>query len=166
MSEVLPQSLVGLSFSELEEVLSQDGVRAHHAKELFRSLHREMAAELVSTDLSPPLGKWVLEHVGGGKRFFIDFPEQVEEIHSGDGLTRKYLLRLADGQVIETVLACHRRGVIHRDMKDENLIVDLATGQLKLIDFGSGAIIKDEPYTDFDGRFFLQHVCVYGRMRF
>lgn len=104
MSEVLPQSLVGLSFSELEEVLSQDGVRAHHAKELFRSLHREMAAELVSTDLSPPLGKWVLEHVGGGKRFFIDFPEQVEEIHSGDGLTRKYLLRLADGQVIETVL--------------------------------------------------------------
>ena len=39
-----------------------------------------------------------------GKRFFIDLPEQAEEIHSSDGLTRKYLLRLTDGQVIETVL--------------------------------------------------------------
>ena len=54
-------------------------------------------------------------------------------------------------QIVETVLACHSKGVIHRDIKDENILVNNKTGKLKLIDFESGAFIKDGDYTDFEG---------------
>ena len=55
-------------------------------------------------------------------------------------------------QVVETIIACHKRGVIHRDIKDENLLVNLNTNDIKLIDFGSGAYLRNGPYKDFDGK--------------
>ena len=54
-------------------------------------------------------------------------------------------------QIVQIVLACHSKGVIHRDIKDENILIDTKTGHLKLIDFGSGAFKKDSNHTDFEG---------------
>ena len=102
--EEVVKSLLELNYSELVAQLARDGVIAHHARDLWRAIHRESKILLDERAFLPPLRKWVDEKVGEGKAYFIDQPEQAEEIHSSDGLTRKYLLRLKDGQVIETVL--------------------------------------------------------------
>lgn len=99
-----PRSLHDLSFCAMQEVLRTDGVNPTHAKALWRALHREAMTDLDQADFLPPLRKWVDENVGEDKGFFMDELELAEEIASSDGLTRKFLLKLRDGQTIETVL--------------------------------------------------------------
>ena len=104
VSDLPQRSLHDLGFSGLEEVLAAGGVIPHHAKALWRALHREGELDLAGRDFSPPLKRWIEENVGEGKPFFLDALQVVEEIRSSDGLTRKFLLKLGDGQTIETVL--------------------------------------------------------------
>jgi len=54
-------------------------------------------------------------------------------------------------QILTTITQCHKHGVLHRDIKDENILIDLNSHQLKLIDFGSGTFLHDGIYTEFEG---------------
>jgi 23S rRNA (adenine2503-C2)-methyltransferase len=105
-----PRSLHDLSYVALERQLVAHGLSATHTRTLWKALHREKAVALANrTDFPPPLQRWVERHVteksaAGEAGFFPELPIVATDTASSDGLTRKFLLRLDDGQTIETVL--------------------------------------------------------------
>lgn len=54
-------------------------------------------------------------------------------------------------QVLEAVQQCSCCGVLHRDIKPNNILHDLDTGQAKLIDSGFGTYLQDTAYKQFAG---------------
>jgi len=67
------------------------------------------------------------------------------------GVLEEQLAQIFFRQIVSTIIACHNKGVVHRDIKDENILVNMKNGEVKLIDFGSGGQLQEKPYTDFDG---------------
>merc|ERR1711872_141982 len=83
----------------------------------------------------------------------------MERFHSKDmfdfiseqGPLPETLARELFKQLVDTVITCHQRGIMHRDIKDENILIDLNTFKIKLIDFGSGGFIENQVYHEFQG---------------
>ena len=61
------------------------------------------------------------------------------------GLPPRPIARILS-QVADALAFLHEHSIVHRDIKDENVVLD-ADGNVRLIDFGSAAYVKD-------GRFF------------
>ncbi|XP_062865176.1 serine/threonine-protein kinase pim-1-like [Trichomycterus rosablanca] len=54
-------------------------------------------------------------------------------------------------RVVLAVLHCRDRGVLHRDIKLQNILLNTETLEVKLIDFGCGDLLKDTPYYTYSG---------------
>ncbi|XP_046840039.1 serine/threonine-protein kinase pim-1-like [Xenia sp. Carnegie-2017] len=65
-------------------------------------------------------------------------------------LTEKIAKRIFR-QVLDATLHCEEKGVFHRDIKDENIILDLKNKVAKLADFGSGTQLHNFQYTEYEG---------------
>ncbi|KAF5897318.1 aurora kinase-like isoform X1, partial [Clarias magur] len=66
------------------------------------------------------------------------------ELHKGklpEAMTRDIIL-----QVIVAARHCCDCGVFHNDINPGNILINTETLQIKLIDFGSGDLLKDTPY--------------------
>ncbi len=97
---VPPRTLHDLTFSALQAELAKAGLRPAHTMTLWGALHREAATNLSARkDFLPPLQRWV-----ASAPHALEIPTVDSETASSDGLTRKFLLRLDDGQTVETVI--------------------------------------------------------------
>jgi len=67
------------------------------------------------------------EMAGGG--------ELLDVLSKATGLLGEHLVRRLTSQLIDGLAHCHTRGVCHRDLKLENILLT-SSGQLKIIDFG------------------------------
>jgi 23S rRNA (adenine2503-C2)-methyltransferase len=97
------RSVYDLTFRALEREMT--GLAAVHARTLWRALHREAETRIIEReDFQGPLRRWVAASFGESGRLLMEAPILADETESSDGLTRKFLLQLSDGQTIETVL--------------------------------------------------------------
>jgi 23S rRNA (adenine2503-C2)-methyltransferase len=92
--------LQGLTFDELASQLEHDDVRRVHAAALWKAVHG--IAPLADALVLPPIQRWLQRHLGTS--VCIAAPSVAETTSSADGRTEKFLLRLGDGQEIETVI--------------------------------------------------------------
>ena len=54
-------------------------------------------------------------------------------------------------QIVHCVIQCREVGVVHMDIKDENIVIDLGKDEAKLIDFGCASVFDNNVHTSFDG---------------
>ncbi|XP_072536805.1 serine/threonine-protein kinase pim-1-like [Salminus brasiliensis] len=52
-------------------------------------------------------------------------------------------------QAVGAAKKCHKRGVLHRDIKTENFLINTDTSELKLIDFSCGDWVRKAGHTDY-----------------
>ncbi|XP_062846445.1 serine/threonine-protein kinase pim-1-like [Trichomycterus rosablanca] len=67
------------------------------------------------------------------------------------GRLRMQFARHVMRQVVLAVLHCRDRGVLHRDIKRQNVLLNTETLEVKLIDFGCGDLLRDTPYYTYSG---------------
>eukprot|EP00092_Neocalanus_flemingeri_P057337 GFUD01068127.1.p1 GENE.GFUD01068127.1~~GFUD01068127.1.p1 ORF type:complete len:313 (+),score=85.89 GFUD01068127.1:59-997(+) len=54
-------------------------------------------------------------------------------------------------QIVAAVQQCRKKGIVHGDIKDENIVLNMKTKEVKLIDFGSSSLWTEKVQTKFRG---------------
>src|SRR5277367_6337522 len=94
--EVKP--LFGLSLAELATLMERLGQRPYRASQLHQALYRQ---RITSLDQATTLSQ-TLRDTLAAEGYIVGLPEIVQTARSVDG-TERYLIRMADGETVETV---------------------------------------------------------------
>lgn len=110
----------------------------------LRQLRREYVT-LRELDLPGVIRAYSLESYGNGLALVMEDGGGVplSEVIHGEALQLRRALELAVA-LAETLAQLHERSIIHKDIKPHNILVNSATGSVKLIDFGIATDLAQE----------------------
>ncbi|KAI6188275.1 hypothetical protein M3Y98_00337500 [Aphelenchoides besseyi] len=83
------------------------------------------------------------------------FPDVFDEADAGIAkqkeLFQKHSISYLPSRSLNTVYECMQRKIVHRDIKNENIVIDLISGNTKLIDFGAATFTSSRRRRNFQG---------------
>ena len=91
-------ALFGMEMAELTERMAALGQKPYRARQVFEALYRQRVNTLEEITTLPVALREDLQ----AQRFVVGLPEIVQTAKSVDG-TERYLVRMADGETVETV---------------------------------------------------------------
>ncbi|XP_027337277.1 CBL-interacting serine/threonine-protein kinase 14-like [Abrus precatorius] len=117
--------------------VEKNGYAAHVEREvaIMRRLRHPHTVKLYEVLATKTKIYFVMEFAGGGELY---------DVVAGEGRLTEELSRRYFRQLIAAVKYCHSRGVYHRDLKLDNLLVD-ENMNLKVSDFGLSALKSQIP---------------------
>ncbi|KAG2308991.1 hypothetical protein Bca52824_028739 [Brassica carinata] len=114
-----------------KEMIVKSGMAGHIKREIsiLRRVRHPYTVHLLEVMATKTKIYIVMEYVRGGELF-----DKVAKGRLREGAARRYFQ-----QLISSVSFCHSRGVYHRDLKLENLLLD-DEGNIKVSDFGLSVV--------------------------
>ncbi|MEL7564487.1 MAG: 23S rRNA (adenine(2503)-C(2))-methyltransferase RlmN [Dehalobacterium sp.] len=105
--------LLGADLKDMQDLVEKLGLPRFRAKQIFHWVHKKGAVSFAEMSNIPQNFREILS-----KQSFICCPEVVAESQSRIGDTVKFLLKLADGVMVETVLMTYER----EESRDRNTV--------------------------------------------
>jgi serine/threonine protein kinase len=113
---------------------------------LLETLSHPGIVMLLEVYLDANTGTWYLV-----QEFHPGFQDLFSYVNQHGALTTRDSAAIIRQLVLILQHLLEERGIDHRDVKDENILYNPTTKQIKLIDFGSAGRVSTTPYTSFRG---------------
>jgi len=147
----LNRNLVAVKFVDLGQIASVLGMeRVYKEVQILRTLHHANIVELKDAFSTGSHMCFVMEYCKGGElgRYLGEMGTLPEE--------QIYSIAI---QILEGIRYCHNSGVIHRDLKLENILfADSLHTHIKIVDFGISGMFRLGASTDSSGAGSIRYI--------